>query len=255
MKSEESKCAEMLKVFLDSEGHTVSFKNGPNPPDIVFHVGPEVWGVEHAVLCQYVSGQSTDLRRSKSTSLREMEISDAEIYAAGQRMKKNLEQRTDGRRQASWDVLMYFPIAKAHLRLIENEIVKAILDDDQAHVENLHDSRVHVHRSERSGFEIQMGTGFYYRSTLPGSSDSSSDVQATVDYSVERALRRKQPTPSIARGFDRYVLLLQPSYYFADADHVSWTLQHNLTLTTAFDDIFLVDGTTVARVGGKTNDP
>ncbi len=77
--------------------------------------------------------------------------------------------------------------------------------------------------------------------TVPNSSNLVADVDATLDYSLERILAAKAPRMKQVCGYDKKVLLIWNTIPFATAENTKSALaKHN---TTVFDAIFLLEGT------------
>ena len=245
MRNSETRCAELLKSFLEANGREVSYRDGPDPPDIVIHIGGEVWGVEHTSLHQYVSGLSVDLHKN--------EMARPGVLSQAIRMENRLRRNTDGKRWASWSLVLLGPIGQKDLKLIEETALKAILDDDPTYFDGFPENMVTVKRIESADTTLYVGSGLRYSSTIPGSDSLTSQPQAVVDYCVKRAMQKKQPDPQVASAYDKYVLLLDKYYWFADSERVAKALQSAPGLVCAFDHVFLVDDGNVARVGGGTS--
>ncbi len=172
------------KSFLESGKHIVSFERGPDPPDAIFRVDEETWGVEHTRLFEYVQGSEGELERWAW---------DASVL----RLEEKLNSDTEGYRKTGWILAVFGPSSNKDVREIARAAVEAVKKDDPEMfrdkvypIRKYGDEPIeHVTLERCKGDNlIHVLSGLSPDSVVPASSHRSSEVRSRVDYAVNRIL-------------------------------------------------------------------
>lgn len=237
MRPEERRAAKRLKAFLEAGEHTVSYEQGPDPPDIVFHVDGVAWGVEYTQLFQYVDGGTGELPRPS-------------IDAPAFYLEKRLRQRTEGQRKSGWILTLLGPINLKQRRAIEQAAEQAILNDDPSYFDGIHIDEVGLKRVQDDACTIHVISGLSASSRIPGSNRLTADIQGQIDYAIGRILDEKVSILKALSDYDKRVLLIERRYPFGNPSNVAQSIRSYAHPSIGVNLIFLIIGESVTIVGG-----
>ncbi|MCX6543514.1 MAG: hypothetical protein NTV05_03770 [Acidobacteria bacterium] len=212
LKGNEQFAAKAVSDYLRDVSPPGNWEAGPNPPDLVFHVGAgEVWAGEVTGLYQHFSyrGQAPQSR----------EAMDNPII----KMCDRVRARTAGTLTRSY-VLRAFPPTSVPLKRLEREVMDHIASGIEGYWS----------LDPKGMFTLETTPGEPYRfSSVHGlrpevmTADGravGADIESNVEFAIDKALADKCPRMASITGYSRKLLLLVGEYRLASADTVSRVL-------------------------------
>jgi hypothetical protein len=227
MRESEKRAAERVKIFLEENGHSVSFESGSDPPDIVFDVDNSKWAVEHTQLHQYVDSEGNDL-------------SGLGVHSVAYDIKERLKKKTDGKRKSSWVLGIIGPLNTKQRSLIEEAAEKSILHDSIDYFADISEKQAILERKSNGCKTIEVISALSGSSQIPNSNHPTANIQAPIDYTIECILKEKAPILKALTNYDKRVLLIESQYIFARQDNVSQSIQTYCDLADCIELIYLV---------------
>lgn len=262
IRKEERECAEILQVWLEQLGLRTTWQPvDQDPPDLSFiitpeHTAEECWGVEVTGLFQYADWDGKESNRNNI---------EAPIERLCERLKSQLPPST-----TTGYVIFGSGPHEADLPKIESRALEHIrsgrtdqefLDFPESfatfeHIlkKNPGDPRlsasVEKMAKEHSRFSIAAitkpiqvvwGAMLDGSARIPGTDKMLADINATLEYALERILKKKLPRLKKLTGYRRKLLVVWNSYYFADATRVKEILDSYSLSDQEVDSIFFVD--------------
>ncbi len=237
MRESEKRAAERLKIFLQENRHPVrfEFESGSDPPDIVFDVDNSKWAVEHTQLHPYVDSGGN-------------ELSGLGVHSVAYNIKERLQKKTEGKRNSSWVLGIIGPLTSKQRSLIEEAAEKSILCDSIDYFADISEKQAILEQKSNGCNTIEVISALSGSSQLPNSNHPTANIQAQIDYAIERILKEKAPILTTLTNYDKRVLLIESQYIFARQDNVSQSIQTYSNLTGGVDLIYLVTPKSVCQI-------
>ncbi len=230
LETEEYLSASILHSLLNTHGYKVNWEAIKNdPPDFVFFVDKETWGVEHTRLVQYY--------KWKKKIYSEQEFNTIWMKYIG-----TFNKATEGRIRSSWSFTYKFPIDKNHLKNIGNKIVKAVNNDNPAELLDISDDDLIIqHKNISKPCHMRFAYMHKPHTRVPESNKISADIAANIKYSLRLLLKKKNSKlwNEGLLSIDKKVLLIQNTYFFADRTLDS-LVKYAAKYNTAFNSIYLI---------------
>lgn len=239
MRLEERWCAERLRAFLENGITRISIEPGADPPDIILLVGTERWAVEHTTLQQYADHGGEEISRPG-------------VDGAAIKLVERLTVETARTRRSGWIMVIDGPLPRSDLRAIEKAARNAIEKNDSMLFAGISPRKSTLEQTSDANLRIQLISMLRPGSRIPGSVRLTADIQAQVNYALERILREKCPVLGAEIAYSRRALLLQNGNPLANSDNVARGLRKLSELATGIDMIFLLSvDATISLVWGS----
>lgn len=235
--------AKAFERLLHEHGLPASWERGSDPPDLVYDVAGERWGVEETQLHDYIGESSFAEYEHSLRHVLERDIRD--------------ELQRMGRAPSPVGYLIFAaaPVAQLELRLIKRG-VRDYVRDGKTGVEHLgRDGRVSIRTIPHPG-EVRCRVYMHV--------DSSKDIVISVEEGLSRALEAKMPDLAKITEYDRRILVLTKVFVHATPEvmkpllegildkHPVWSGQLDavLLIHTDADHYFPGDGREIIHLPG-----
>lgn len=87
------------------------------------------------------------------------------------------------------------------------------------------------------------------RTNLPKGPEIVANIQAIIDYAIDRILSAKIPRLIALAGYNKRVLVVVLEYFFADEENVSKSMARHKKALDQIDTLYLVQGDFVVSRG------
>lgn len=270
LKGVEEPAANLLKQWLINSDHQAEWKEGDDPPDLVFEVeGLGRWAVEVTELRQYVyqDGKSKD---SKAQDGKAMERTTVEKSLMG--MCDNIKQLVGNEPKRAYWLIANGPIPSPSVRSIQQRAIEYVLSGKTE--EELLDENGCIRiktfsssprfvwtvgidhsicgaKKKFSNTNIQANQE--HHSVRGGDKRSlTADIYANHKFSLERILSKKLSILGNLAAYQRRILLIWNSYYFGDLVTTKRVLAESSLSVEQLDSVFFVVGKEVHLVANPS---